>query len=390
MDSNKAVAVLREETYRLARKWAAEEYRHANNMGKGGPGLENAVAKACNAFSNKLDELAAHVAEDRAERAATQPAGEVTVFVFDSPDCEPVIEACTLPPGRHTLSAPISAAPAAVDSPTATATAADAGSLKPHAYEFWDGDEKDGREKSFAVFSSEDPATGRPDHQGHIWKSIPMYTRPPAVMAGDLPRVETPNPFPEGSPNENWRRGYQGVRHFGARDSIAAKLWKMGRDARKADEKAWAAADRPPAMGAVDLSAPQEAKAEPVGGLPQGVTVSAFRAAHDRAWWISIRHPFGSTNHLCTQIRDVQLAELLAARTPASVTSADAANRDMLLRAKDALIGLLTKRGYGCGEGSDYQVETHNNKANKAAHDAIAEIDTWAAQQDSSGEGASE
>jgi putative transcriptional regulator len=51
----------------------------------------------------------------------------------------------------------------------------------------------------------------------------------------EVTQGKTPNPFPEGSPNENWRRGYEGIRHFGARDSEAARHWKMGRDARLAD-----------------------------------------------------------------------------------------------------------------------------------------------------------
>lgn len=68
---------------------------------------------------------------------------------------------------------------------------------------------------------------------------IRLATDSAATVAKDGgERQQTPNPFPEGSPNENWRRGYEGVRHFGARDSLAARHWKMGRAARLADDKA--------------------------------------------------------------------------------------------------------------------------------------------------------
>ncbi len=49
---------------------------------------------------------------------------------------------------------------------------------KPYAYEFWDGDAKNGRDASFVVLSQYDPFTGKPDYQGHIWKSMPLYTAP--------------------------------------------------------------------------------------------------------------------------------------------------------------------------------------------------------------------
>lgn len=62
--------------------------------------------------------------------------------------------------------------------------------------------------------------------------AAPVQAQEPVAWA------KTPNPFPEGSPNENWRRGYEGVRHFGAPDSQAAMHWKMGRAARKADDAA--------------------------------------------------------------------------------------------------------------------------------------------------------
>jgi len=52
------------------------------------------------------------------------------------------------------------------------------------------------------------------------------------------------------------------------------------------------------------------------GHLPPGVTMRAYRAAHGNAWWISIKHPFGETNHLCTQVRDAQFAELIATSKP--------------------------------------------------------------------------
>jgi len=47
----------------------------------------------------------------------------------------------------------------------------------------------------------------------------------------------------------------------------------------------------------------------------------------------------------------------------------------LLKQSRDALALMLDKRGYGCGEGSDHQVEAHNHKANEAARDAIAAID---------------
>jgi hypothetical protein len=55
-------------------------------------------------------------------------------------------------------------------------------------------------------------------------------------------------------------------------------------------------------------------------------------------------------------------------------------NASLLRRAREALHGMLTKRGYGCGEGSDYQVETHNNRANAKASEVIDAIDAAISQ----------
>jgi len=54
-------------------------------------------------------------------------------------------------------------------------------------------------------------------------------------------------------------------------------------------------------------------RAEAVAG---GAIEKRFLARLDDAWWISIKHPFGETNHLCTQARDEQFAELIAAPQP--------------------------------------------------------------------------
>lgn len=65
---------------------------------------------------------------------------------------------------------------------------------------------------------------------------------------------------------------------------------------------------------------------------------------------------------------------------PATVSNTTAgasieSDAELLAQARSALDAMLNKRGYGCGEGSDHQVETHNEKANKAAQDAIKAID---------------
>ena len=57
-------------------------------------------------------------------------------------------------------------------------------------------------------------------------------------------------------------------------------------------------------------------------GLPDGVVVSAFQAAHDKSWWISIKHPFGHTNKLATQGRDLELCRLLVAHSAAIAAKA--------------------------------------------------------------------
>lgn len=52
----------------------------------------------------------------------------------------------------------------------------------------------------------------------------------------------------------------------------------------------------------------------------------------------------------------------------------------ILQQARDVLSGMLNLKDYGCGDGSDYQVETHNNKAYANAHLAISAIDAALAQ----------
>lgn len=74
------------------------------------------------------------------------------------------------------------------------------------------------------------------DRMSAYVKQIADLRAAPVQAQEPVARKKTPNPFPEGSPNENWRRGYEGVRHFGAPDSQAATHWKMGRAARKADD----------------------------------------------------------------------------------------------------------------------------------------------------------
>ncbi|MBF8177845.1 Lar family restriction alleviation protein [Herminiimonas contaminans] len=59
----------------------------------------------------------------------------------------------------------------------------------------------------------------------------------------------------------------------------------------------------------------------------------------------------------------------------APVDAQDAVDAKLLQQARDALHGMLNKRGYGCGDGSDHQVEQHNTAANNKATEAIAAID---------------
>lgn len=61
---------------------------------------------------------------------------------------------------------------------------------EPYAYEMWDGDDEKGRDNSFVVIGSKDPATGERDVKGHVWKSMPLYTAPPAaVPAPDVAKI---------------------------------------------------------------------------------------------------------------------------------------------------------------------------------------------------------
>lgn len=61
--------------------------------------------------------------------------------------------------------------------------------------------------------------------------------------------------------------------------------------------------------------------------------------------------------------------------TAAPVDAQDAVDAELLRQARDALNGMLNKHAYGCGYGSDYQVERHNTAANAKATEAIAAID---------------
>jgi hypothetical protein len=62
----------------------------------------------------------------------------------------------------------------------------------------------------------------------------------------------------------------------------------------------------------------QRAASVPVQAVAADVTIRSFQADSDKSWWIEIRHPFGSTNKKCTQGRDIELAQLLAAPVPAA------------------------------------------------------------------------
>ncbi len=68
---------------------------------------------------------------------------------------------------------------------------------------------------------------------------------------------------------------------------------------------------------------------EPDAGqvLPAGVTLRAFQAHDDHSWWISIKHPFGSTNIKAKQGRDVQFAQMLAS-PPANIAIEPDAGQD--------------------------------------------------------------
>jgi hypothetical protein len=68
-------------------------------------------------------------------------------------------------------------------------------------------------------------------------------------------------------------------------------------------------AEAPAAPAPVQQAAPS--------GLPDGVTLNAFVGADTKEWHITIQHPFGTSWVRMGQSRDVQLAELIAARPTA-------------------------------------------------------------------------
>jgi hypothetical protein len=89
------------------------------------------------------------------------------------------------------------------------------------------------------------------------------------------------------------------------------------------------------------------------GGLPSGVTLRAFQAADDKKWCITIQHPFGTSWVRMGDLRDVQLAELIAASPATSAADAKDATHEAIQRACRDLpehyeISIDLERGAGC------------------------------------------